>query len=285
MRYFANLCKRYAMSLSFYAAIILMMLLCLFGMSARVEDEYHSVIELLLNSELMDAAKSDFACNSFYVINRFSGSPWYSVALPVITAFPALNIYISFSKPNCAFSLVRTSKTTYSVANVITAFLSGAFICIIGVILYSAFVYMILPDITSFGVDYLNEIGLGSVQERIFMLLPGLLASAVVGGLSAVIVIILYLFLHDKFLSLSIPMMVMYVSLKLDILYSMWIASNPSYQEDKLLNAVYILFPSGAANIHGTLQMLNFPYYLYFIFIGIVLFAFVCLFKGRGTRI
>lgn len=286
MIYFYKLCLRYFLSPSFYAAIALFFLLCLFGATVNVNSESYSVFELLLNNSLIEEAQTDFSSNSYYLLRNFSGSVWFIVALPVICGFPALDIYSNYCKPSCAMILSRTSRKSYSAAVIMSSFFSGAVIAILGILLYGITVYSVFPDIASFNVDFLQSVNLDSQIGRFTEFFPKASNCIIVSGLLSVIAVIILCLIRDKFMSLSLPMMLMYVSTKLIMLYSWWIAQEPSRYDDKTLETVYMLFLSSAVDIHYYMpSCLGIPYSLYFPFTALILLVFIHLFKGIGTRI
>lgn len=286
MRYLYKLCLGYLLSPSLYVAIILFFLLCLFGATVNVNSESYSVFDLLMNHSLLNEAKTDFSCNSYYLLRNFSGSVWFIVALPVISGFPALTVYSNCCEPSRIMILSRTSKKSYSTAVILSSFFSGAVIAISGVLLYSITVYSVFPEITSFNVDFLQSVNLDNWAGRIADFFPRASNCVIVSGLLSVITIIIFCFIRDKFMSLSLPMMLMYVSMKLSMLYSSWIAEDSSRYNDKALEAVYIVFLSSAADIHYYMQScFNIPYILYFLFIAVILLIFIHIFKGIGTKV
>lgn len=286
MRYLYKLCLGYLLSPSLYVAIILFFLLCLFGATANINSESYSVFDLLMNHSLLNEAKTDFSCNSYYLLRNFSGSVWFIVALPVISGFPALIVYSNYCEPSRIMILSRTSKKSYSTAVILSSFFSGAVIAISGVLLYSITVYSVFPEITSFNVDFLQSVNLDNWAGRIADFFPRASNCVIVSGLLSVITVIIFCFIRDKFMSLSLPMMLMYVSMKLSMLYSSWIAEDSSRYNDKALEAVYIVFLSSAVDIHYYMQScFNIPYILYFLFTAVILLMFIHIFKGIGTKV
>lgn len=286
MKYFYKLCLGYLFTPSLYAAIILFFLLCLFGATVNVNSESYSVFDLLMNHSLLNEAKTDFSCNSYFMLRNFSGSVWFIVALPVISGYPALTVYSNYCEPSRIMILSRTSKKSYSTAVILSSFFSGMVIAISGILLYSITIYLVFPEITSFDVDFLQSINLDNWTGRIADFFPRASNCVIVSGLLSVITVIIFCFIRDKFMSLSLPMMLMYVSMKLSMLYSSWIAEDTSRYNDKALEAVYIVFLSSAADIHYYMQScFNIPYILYFLFTAVILLIFIHIFKGIGTKV
>lgn len=286
MKYFYKLCLGYLFTPSLYAAIILFFLLCLFGATVNVNSESYSVFDLLMNHSLLNEAKTDFSCNSYFMLRNFSGSVWFIVALPVISGYPALTVYSNYCEPSRIMILSRTSRKSYSAAVIVSSFFCGAIISFAGILLFALLAYSLFPSITSFNADLLQSMNLDSQLGRFTDIFPKVSNCVVVSGLLSVITVIIFCFIKDKFMSLSLPMMLMYVSVKLSMLYSSWIAEDPARYDNKVLEAVYVVFLSSATDIHYYMQScFNIPYILYFLFTAVILLIFIHIFKGIGTKV
>lgn len=286
MNLFCKLCLKYLLSPSLYIAIALFLLLCLFGATANIKSESYSVLEVLTDRSLLDMAKSEFSCNSYFVLKDFSGSLWFMVALPIISGFPAITVYSNYCEPSRIMILSRTSRKSYSAAVIVSSFFCGAIISFAGILLFALLAYSLFPSITSFNADLLQSMNLDSQLGRFTDIFPKVSNCVVVSGLLSVITVIIFCFIKDKFMSLSLPMMLMYVSVKLSMLYSSWIAEDPARYDNKVLEAVYVVFLSSAVDIHYYMQScFNIPYILYFLFTALILLVLIHLFKGIGTKI
>lgn len=285
MKLFFKLCQQYYSTPYIYAAAIMFFFLCMFGMSARVNGELYSVFELLINPTLMAQAQQKVECNAYLLLLSYSASPWFAVVLPIISAFPALMIYSNYIEPLKLSILSRTNKNCYSASTTAAAFLSGASVSILGTFLYAVLLYNVFPDFSSYGNSSLLIAYGESAVDRLFLLIKQASGNILLCGILAVAAIVLHCLTEDRFLSLTLPMMAMYVSLKLSLFYSQWLFEDPQRYDSKLYKGLYILFPSKLSDAYYIFKGLNVPYYFWLIFIVIILCGLGLLFKRLGTRI
>ena len=90
--------------------------------------------------------------------------------------------------------------------------------------MYFAAAYLIFPSFESFA-DSQYELMYGAASDRLFDLLKKLFNHAFVGGIIPVFAITLYRFIRSDFLAATIPMMLMYISVKIFPNYREWLST------------------------------------------------------------
>lgn len=280
LRYSNVLLREYLSTPLFYAAIVLFWLLCAFGNSVEIDEKSFSVLELIYEQELYYKAKTDIQCSSYLLTFKYNSSPWFSVVVPVITAFPALQIYEQNSGNIRMTILIRMKTRQYSGNLFATSFLSGVFISSVGILLYALFIHLLFPPITAFSDDTLLTIYGSTAWERFVPFFKKCINCCLICGVFPVITMMLYHIIHDQFLSMTLPMMVQYISLKCSLLYATWLYSDGNRATDRLLNFWYLLFPSNCM-YHCSFweNSLELPFACFFIVLGITIAVLYFLFE------
>lgn len=285
MRMFGRCFREIFKSPLTYAAAVLFAVLCGSGASAMVKDESYTFFEIIFDRALLSQAKKSIDCSAFMVFSRFHKSAWYVIGLSVLTAIPALYIYIKSLEKIHVFSLIRSDYKTYSAGIVFSSFLSGAIITIGGILIFAAVAYLTLPSFSSFGDEILEEIYGATALTRLVRLIKPMLNHALVGGVISVFSITLYRFIRSDFLAATIPMMLMYISVKVFPNYSMWIYSEPSRAENSLVHIIALLFPSNSIDMYSLIEnALNAPFWIAYIILGALLLLLYFLFYKSIRR-
>ena len=280
LRYFGVLCKEYLSSPLCYMSVVLFVLLCAFGNSADVGGSNYSVLELITDRELYRQACTFMQCSSYILTLRYDAMPWFSVVVPVITAFPALMIYEQNSGGICTSILSRIKKQNYCGSLFITAFLSGFLIAMLGIVLYAVLMLFYFPSITAFDDEILLSFYGSTMLERFVPLLKKGINCCFVCGVFPVLTVSIYNIVHDRFLAMTFPMMLQYISLKCSILYASWLYSDPSRASDRLLNLFHLLFPSNCMSHYSFWENnLQLPFLCFFIIIGALLVVLYIIFE------
>ncbi len=261
-----------------YAAAILFAVLCGFGVTVQVGELTYSFFEIVFDPELLAKAKQEITCSSYLMAYNFSQSSWYSIGLSVITAIPALYSYIRSIEKIHHFALIRSNYKAYSAGIIFSSFLSGMFIVLAGISIYFAASYLLFPSFDSFA-DPGYQMIYGDLSGRLFSLIKKVFNHAFVGGIIPVFAITLYRFIRSDFLAATIPMMLMYISVKVIPNYRDWVYSDIERSENTFLRILVVLFPSNLTNLGDTFKnTLNAPFWLGYIVLGALLFALYLLF-------
>lgn len=268
-----------------YAAAVLFAVLCGFGATVTINEESYIFFEIIFNSKLLTQAKKISDCSSFLMSYRFSRSVWYVIGLSVLTAIPALYTYINSLEKIHIFSIIRSNYKSYSAGIFFSSFLSGAIITAFGILIYTAAAYLTLPSFASFADEMLEQAYGATALDRLLLMLKPILNHAFVGGVISVFAITLYRFIRSDFLAATIPMMLMYVSVKVFPNYAEWIYADIGRSENTLVHILALLFPSNLTDMGIMLEStLNAPFWLAYIILGTLLYAIYIVFYKSIRR-
>ena len=255
-----------------YIAAAVFAVFCAAGVTVTLGDSNYSFIELAFNAEVSTKAASTIECSSAIMATRFSGSEWYSIGLAVLTAIPALYAYKRTIAKIHQFSLIRSDYKIYSAGVVISAFISGMFITLVGILLYVAAAYLFFPSFNSFS-DPIYQTIYGTAVERFFSLMKKVLNHAFVGGVIPVSAIVLYGFIHSDFLAATIPMMLMYISVKILPNLREWVSWEIESSKKVPAQVLVSIFPSNLMELGASFSLLNAPFWAAYIVLGTMLFG------------
>lgn len=244
MRYFKVLLKEYFTSPAIYAAAGLFALLCIFGRSLPLGDTFYSVMEVLSDAKLYNKACEEFLNSSYFLAKGFRGD-WFEVAAPVITAFPALAVFAQNYDSVKRSVLIRMNRNTYCGGLFASAYFSGVIISLVGILIYILFIVLNFPPLSAFpnDMELISSVYGETAFQRLIPLLKTVLVTCLVSGIFPTITIVLYQLVRDNFLSITIPMMIMYVSMKGSIAYGKWLWLDDNSTK-WIFKFIYILFPS-----------------------------------------
>ena len=285
MKFFCKCIRGIFTSPLTYIAAVLFAVLCAAGVTVDINRDTYSFFEIIANKKLFDTARASSQCASYLIAIRFTQSSWYPIGLAVLTAIPALYTYIRSLEKIDRFCLIRLNFKTYSAGVILSSFLSGLMIVIVGLIIYFGASYLLFPSLASFN-DPVYEIIYGDTSQKLFSMLKLMLNHAFVGGVIPVFAITLYRFIHSDFLAATIPMMLMYVSIKLIPNYREWFSSDIQRLENPFAKLMIFLFPSAMTGLGDTLEYsFNAPFWLAYIFFGSLVFAMYLLFYRSIRRV
>ena len=241
-RYCKVLCMEYLTDPGFYAAAVLIFALAVIGPSLDLSGKNYSIPVVLFDPKLYKAALEDINCCSDLVAARFDFHTLFTILLPIIASFPALKTFLQHNDAIRRTVLIRTSKRSYKAGIFVTTFLSGMVISFIGIMLYVITAFSAFPPISSFGNAELTEMygGASGLMADLFKKTANF---CVVAGIFSVFTIIVCAAVRDKFFSLTLPVMIQYISMKIYIFYSNWLFSDPERSQDRFLNFLSMMLP------------------------------------------
>lgn len=268
-----------------YAAIILLFILCSAGVTVSIEDKTYSFFELIASSELLSQVKARNDCSSYLMAYSFANSAYYTIGLAIITAVPALFTYIRSFEKIQIYAMVRSNYRAFSAGIVLSSFLSGAIITLAGIMLYTAAAYLKFPNSSSFEDSYSLMAYGETVLARLFLFIKRVLNHALVGGVIPVVSIVLYRLIRSDFFAATIPMMLMYISVKVLPNYREWLNSD-EISGNALAKLFVIAFPSNLIELGILLERtFNAPFWLAYIILGAFLFVMYLLFYRTVKRV
>lgn len=262
---------------AFFLSVFLFVFTALGAPVIKYAGRDYTILSMITDRGLYEKCRMDPINNSFLAGYAFDASKWYATLLPVITAIPALFVYDKIDASLKTYVLSRISRRKYCLLQLMTAFLTGFSVVALGVALYYGIVSFLLPaydmnsDILNAMASYYGYSG----SARFTTLAIKVSNSAVAGGLMAAFSLVLYHLVHDKFLVITIPMMIMYISDKLYYLYDKQRFANAENYDDIAPAVASALFPS---NISRMFSMMGSEYgisYAWFLPVACILFLLI----------
>lgn len=270
-RYFKILCTGFLTDPGFYAAALLIFAMAFIAPALEISGKSYSIPAVLFDPERYRYALTNIDCCAQLVAADFDRHTLFTILLPIIVSFPAMKIFFQHKDSIQKTVLIRTSKRVYKAGIFVTSFLSGAVISFIGIMLYIITAFSIFPPITVFDNAELIEMYGGA---------PGLMSTlvkkaanvCVVSGMFSVFCIIVCAAVRDKFFSLTLPVMIQYISMKIYIIYSNWLYSDMARSQNKLLNFLCMMLPYSLTQHYTAWEyQLDLPYFCFFGFAAIVI--------------
>lgn len=285
MKFFFKCLREIFTSPLTYIAAVLFAVLCAAGVTVDINRDTYSFFEIIADKKLFDTVRASSQGSSYLMAIRFAQSSWYPIGLAVLTAIPALYTYIRSLEKIDRFSLIRSNYKTYSAGVILSSFLSGLIIVLAGLVIYFGVTYMLFPSLSSFD-DPTYEIIYGNASQRLFSMLKLMLNHAFVGGVIPVFAVTLYRFIRSDFMAATIPMMLMYVSIKVIPNYREWMSSDIQRTENPFAKLMIFLFPSAMTGLGDTLEYsFSAPSWLAYIVFGAFVFALYLLFYRSIRRV
>ena len=277
--------ENFASPLTYFAAI-LFAVLCSFGVKIQIGDDVLSFFEVVFNEKLLSNASKSSDCSSYIMSLKFDNSEWFTIGIAILTTVPALFTYIRTIDKVHNYALIRTNYKTYSAGIVFSSFITGVVITLAGIAVYSSVVYLIFPSIEQFEDPIYMMIYGETAAERLTYLLKKILNYAFVGGLLPVFAITLYRFIRSDFLAATIPMMIMYISVKILPNYREWFSSDVERSQNVFLSFLMLFFPSNLTVFGASLESsLNMPFWITYIVLGAFLGVLYLLFNKSIKKV
>lgn len=242
--------KAYIVSPLFWLSVGIFVILCLSGTAVTIGNQDYSMMEVMMDRELYSLCASSPVSCDFIVAYGFDASQWFVVILPVLSVLPVLYVYDMFSTKLKKNILIRTSLRSYSAGCFLSAFITGMLVAFLGIALYVTIAYIYLPDFSDVADEYMMEVFGKTGLLRFATIMKKASNSIVISGIFAVFGLLIYHLVHDKFLTVTLPMMLLYLSEKGYILYTRWLYSNMNFESMQGKKADYfgLLFPSNCTS-------------------------------------
>ncbi|MBQ8434422.1 MAG: hypothetical protein IJX24_00165 [Oscillospiraceae bacterium] len=160
----------------------------------------YNVFETFLNYRNVD----DYTVSAEY-ISRYGFGGWISTFLSILVAFPFINIICDENQNGAKrYIISRVGVLNFSVSKILTAIITSALICLVGYLIFTAFVYLMFPSLSSMSEAaqenaYFPE---SYIQKLTEIVLQGVAAGLIPLFLSA--------FMQNKYFCLCIPFFVSY---------------------------------------------------------------------------
>lgn len=254
-----------------YIAALLFFCVCAFGDSAVLGDERYSVLELLSERELYKKAYVSGEISAYSLFINYDSSRWFTVAISVITAFPALKVYELNTNNLRITTLSRISRRNYINSLFSTVYFSGVLIALIGILLYSGMLWTLFPKLKSTSGNYFIEVYGSNHGERFLYILKKTINCCLVCGIFPLLTVIFSQLVHNRFLSITFPMMMQYIFLKLDIIYSGWLYADENRSSLFFLKLIQVINPANC--------MFQYSYWKFLLGLPFACFGILLLFE------
>lgn len=242
-RYFGIISGQIFSSPVYWTMCILFVLLGVCGADVRYGMEKYTLIEVLFDNNMYTARYDDIAFCANTLFQNYDSFEWFSVILPVITAFPFYKVYITQTTAVRYQYWSRLSVAEYTFTQFLGGFVSGFSVALCGLIFYGGLVFLLFPDMSAYEEEVMAYIVLPS-EKIIGKMLNCCLAS----GVFPILSIVLHRFVRDDFLAMTIPMMFQYLSIKIDGLIAFAMYDPITFEPDTALGVLSALMPSNCLN-------------------------------------
>ena len=205
------------------------------------------------------------------VLSGFRDMMWFPVALPLIAALPCVSdFYESWFGGSYYMLLSRKSRFRYAVDVLIKAALTSFFSVFAGCLLYAFMAGLKFPLLSSMPIASFESYLLYETDGTVFLkALFSVLHTSYVTSVLSVFSLILVLLLKDPFFAVSIPVLLEYLSIKVNEILGIYIYKNYMLSHMDVPAKVLgfsLLLPSE----HLTMDQVfyyNFslPYFIYFL--------------------
>lgn len=200
--------KKVVLSPYFLIGIITFALMC-FTSSAYTDysnNREMSIFEMITKLGTKHAQSYKFSAQ--YVCSHGFGN-WIVQFLSIIVAFPFVKVLCDerrFSEKR--YIICRTGKLRYCLSKFLSAIISGAALCALGFLLFSAAVYIIFPSITQFPPEQAETLLADDLSFP-----KKLLITVIMGAGAAVLPFLVSVFTTNQYFCICIPFLLQYMQM------------------------------------------------------------------------
>lgn len=214
------------------------------------------------------------------ILRYFDSSFWFYIVLPVIVSMPAVSDFYDewFNNGAYYFNVHRQQIPKYCVAKSFAYALNAAIIFLVGFAVFAAPVYFAFPALDAESLAM-------SFPDGFFAFFAGrVLNVAAVSAVCPLVTILVLILIKEKFLALSFPMLVNYLTSQIGGFLSV-----RAYTENKpYLQKIYALLPTSqftqSLNFEGTFGAPLFVWYIAWVLIFVLCGAGLFLLVKRRVR-
>lgn len=277
------LCLEYLTYPGTYCAAIVLFAICLIVPTVTLEGGYYSIPVLIFDSDLYEQALNTPTCCAQLVAQRFIEAPLFRILFSTIVSFPALRIFRGNADIVQKPVVIRTNKRPYRAGLFVTTFLSGFIITLIGVMLYVVTAFSLFTPVSAF--DDMDFIEAYSNFVSITNLIKKIANVCTISGIFSIFTVIISAVVHDKFLALTLPVMLQYISMKIWIVYSSWLYSDMERSTNRFLLFIEMMMPFSLTNHYSSWEhLLKLPFACFFVFAAVVIAGLYVIFGKLMER-
>lgn len=237
-------------SIKFWIAVIVISILCF---CANVEGESATsdtvIYNLIFHCSKQDLIDMGEMYSSYGVIMAFRNNYWFPIIVPIVAAIPYINRFSDEWLTGYYYMRIHRSKRiSYAVETVCMAALTGFLVMCAGILLFGIVCTYVFPSYSSYMLDAEESIVAAIYGQthtvRLITFVKVLLHVGILGSIASVISLIMLTIVQDCFLSLTLPMMLVYLSTKICNYYSLFVRQQYADDPPVAINMVSLLIPS-----------------------------------------
>lgn len=211
-------------------SIALVVILCFSSKVLTSDPNPPSFFELLYKRVF----KKGESLNYFSLLDQYDNNYWFYIVLPVILSFPAArHFYNEWFEGGYYFTISRCGMKKYIFSKSISWAIVSAALFLIGIIVFALFLLFFFPNFSDTAELFPNG------AARYFMIkISNAVFVAAAYPMFSILVLIL---IKEKFLSLSIPMIIQYLSARIggDLFMKSFVENNLFDQKLAMLLPYY----------------------------------------------
>lgn len=283
-RYCGILCSEYLTYPGTFCAAAAFFAVCLIVGTINTDNGgYCSILTVISDSDLYaQVLKIPTNCAE-RVAQKFIDNPLFCILFPTIVSFPAIRIFRANTEAVQKPVVVRANKRPYCAGLFASTFLSGFVIALMGIMLYVSAAHILFPPVST--VEDLDFIEAYSSVLSIANLIKKAANVCTVAGIYSVFTIIIYAAVHDKFLSLTLPLMIQYISSKVGRVYRSWLSSDMERSQNPFLIFINMINPINLTNHYSSWEyMLKLPFACFFVFAAVILAGLYVIYRKLMER-
>lgn len=237
-------------SVKFWMAAIIIAILCFCanveGESASSDTDIYNLIFYCSGQDFIDMGEM---YSAYSVIMAFRNNYWFPIIVPVVAAIPYMYRFSDEWLTGYYYmSLPRTKRISYAATTVVVAEVTGFLVMCIGILLFGIVCVYVFPSYSSYMLDADESIVAamyGQTQmARLMTLVKVWLHAGLLGSIASIISLIFLTIIHDCFLSLTLPMMLVYLSTKVCNYYSLFVREKYADDPPAVVGMLSLLIPS-----------------------------------------
>lgn len=200
--------KKVILSPYFLIGIIAFALMC-FTSSAYTEHSNNREMSIFEMMTMLGTDKAQsYEFSALYVCSRGFGT-WIVQFLCIIVAFPFVKVLCDerrFSEKR--YIICRMGKLRYCLSKFLCAIISGALLCALGFLLFSAAVNIIFPPISNFPPEQAEMLAMCNISYP-----KKLLETVIMGAGAAVLPFLVSVFTTNQYFCICIPFLIQYMQM------------------------------------------------------------------------
>lgn len=187
--------------------------------------------------------------SAYGVMMAFRNNYWFPVIVPIVAAIPYINrFHDEWLSGYYYLRISRSKRIWYALEHVFLAAFTGFLVMCIGILLFGMVCSYIFPSYHSYRMtadESMIAAIYGKTQAaRFWSFVKVLLHVGMLGSITSVFSCILLTIVRDCFLSLTLPMMLVYLSTKVCNYYTLFVREHYADEAPLPVNMLRLLIPS-----------------------------------------